>query len=249
MAEDKRIPQLPRAATTAKQGVFAIVDPITDQTVQIAVQAALGATRASFDWQSDTTYSIGDLRLYNGLTVWRSLQNNNTGNVPTEGAWWTQETISTADGITDTAYSSGVFTYESSKVIYNNAQYYLQTAAPFKSTDIVTEIGNGDWAAAVVGATGITTINAATYTVLTTDQILSVLYTITGAATITIPTSLITAGFNKLVIKDTGGNSQNNNITIIGGSSELIDGSTSLIINGNYAAVNLYSDGTAIYIY
>ena len=146
---DKRIVQLGKAATTAKQGVFAIVDPITDQTVQLAVQSALGATRADMDWQSDTTYPIDDFVLYNGLTAWKSLQNANTGNVPAENAWWTAITISPADGITDTQHANGLFTYDDSKIIYNDAQYYLQDAAPFESSDIAAEIIAGNWAGPV----------------------------------------------------------------------------------------------------
>lgn len=153
MAETgKRITQLGKAAATAKQGVFAIVDPITDKTVQLAVQAALGATRASMDWQSDTTYATDDFVLFNGLTAWKSLQNSNTGHTPTEGAWWTSQTISPADGITDTQHQNGLFTYEDSKIIYNDAQYYLQIASPYESTDIGAEIIAGDWAGPVAVA-------------------------------------------------------------------------------------------------
>jgi len=141
---DLRITQLGKAASTAKAGVFPIVDPITDKTVQIAVQNSLGAVRANMDWQSDVTYAIGDLVLFNSL-VWESLQNSNTGNIPTENTFWTNEPISLADGITDTQYATGVFTYNNSKVINNNAQLFLQTAAPFKSTDIAAEIIAGDW--------------------------------------------------------------------------------------------------------
>lgn len=150
MAEQgKRIIQLGKAASTAKSGVFAIVDPITDQTVQIAVQAALGATRASFDWQSDTTYDLDNKVLYNGLTAWKSLQASNVGNVPSENTWWTELTISPADGITDTQHANGLFTYDDSKIIYNDAQYYLQVAAPYESSDIAAEIVAGDWAGPV----------------------------------------------------------------------------------------------------
>ena len=146
---DKRIVQLGKAATTAKQGVFAIVDPITDKTVQIAVQNSLGAVRASFDWQSDTTYALDDIVLYNGLTAWKSLQGSNTGNVPAENSFWTELTISVADGITDTQHANGLFTYEDSKVIFENAQYFVQVAAPYESTDIAAEIIAGDWAGPV----------------------------------------------------------------------------------------------------
>ncbi len=151
MSDDgKRIVQLPPSASTAKDGAFAIVDPITDQTVQIAVQSALGATRASFAWQSDVSYSIGDFVLLNGLTVWRSLINSNLSNIPSENAFWSQEPISLADGITDTQYATGVFTYDDSKVIHENTSYFLQVSAPFKSTDIAAEILAGTWAARVI---------------------------------------------------------------------------------------------------
>ena len=142
---DKRIPQLGKAATTAKDGVFAIVDPITDKTVQIEVQKALGAVRADMDWQSDTTYALGDFVLYIGIP-WKSLQSSNVGNIPAENTFWTEEIISTADGITDTQWAAGLFTYNNSKIVYNNAQYYLQTSAPFESSDIAAEIIAGNWA-------------------------------------------------------------------------------------------------------
>ena len=58
--EGKRITQLGKAAATATQGAFAIVDPITDKTVQIEVQSALGAVRADMEWDVTSTYSIGD---------------------------------------------------------------------------------------------------------------------------------------------------------------------------------------------
>ncbi len=152
---DKRIVQLGKAAATAKDGVFAIVDPITDQTVQIEVQKALGASRANMDWQSDTTYELDDIDPFKNFVLflglaWKSLQASNTGNIPTENTFWTAETISPADGVTDTQHTNGLFTYDDSKVIHNNAQYYLQVAAPYLSADIAAEITAGDWDAAGV---------------------------------------------------------------------------------------------------
>jgi hypothetical protein len=141
-----RIFQLPRSAATAKSGVFAIYDPITDKTVQISVQEAIGASRAAMDWSADTTYASGAIVLFAGLTAWQSLVNANTGNKPTENSYWTQLDISPADGISDTNYAEGLFTFHSSKVIYNNTPYYLQVAAPYLSSDIDAEILAGDWA-------------------------------------------------------------------------------------------------------
>lgn len=39
-------------------------------------------------YDAGTTYADGDLVWYDG-NVWESLQDSNTGNTPTEGAWWT----------------------------------------------------------------------------------------------------------------------------------------------------------------
>lgn len=143
--DGKRIPQLPAANATAKDGVLAIVDPITDQTQQIAIQKALGATRADMEWQVATTYAIGDHVLRNGLTAWTSLVNSNIGNAPSENSFWTSEPISIGDGITLTQHGTGLFTYNNSLVVNNFAIYQLNVAAPFKSVDFATELTNADF--------------------------------------------------------------------------------------------------------
>jgi len=93
----------------------------------------------------------------------------------------------------------------------------------------------------------VTTVNAATYSVLATDKILHVTYTTTGSTLITVPTALITAGFD-VVIKDGGGNAGTNNITVEGALSETIDGDTEWLIDGDYDWLRLYSDGSNMFI-
>lgn len=148
--EDRRIPQLPASSTGFKQGELAIYNPINDITERTKVMEALGAVRASMAWQAGTTYAADNIVLYNGLTAWTSLVGSNLGNVPAENSFWTEETISDADGITDTQWSAGLFTYDDSKVIYQNSAYFLQVAAPFVSSNIVTEIANGDWGTLII---------------------------------------------------------------------------------------------------
>jgi len=92
----------------------------------------------------------------------------------------------------------------------------------------------------------VTSINVAAYALLITDTILSVSYA--GACTITIPTAQITNG-RRLVIKDAGGLAGTNNITIATEGAETIDGSATAVINSDYSAINIYSDGTNLYIY
>jgi len=96
--------------------------------------------------------------------------------------------------------------------------------------------------------TPFTTVNSATYAVKTTDLILHVTYSATGACTITIPTAQMIQG-RLLIIKDAGGLAATNNITIVTEGSETIDGISSSILNGNYNSVNLYSDGQNLFIY
>ena len=90
----------------------------------------------------------------------------------------------------------------------------------------------------------VTTVNAATYDLLASDDILNVTYTATGAVTsLTLPTAQCVSG-RVIVIKDAGGNAGTNNITIATQGAEKIDGLDTLVINNNYNSVTLYSDGT-----
>ncbi len=88
----------------------------------------------------------------------------------------------------------------------------------------------------------ITTVNAATYDLLASDDILNVTYTATGAVTsLTLPTAQCVAG-RTIVIKDAGGNAGTNNITIY--SADNIDGAGTYVINSDYDSITLYSTGT-----
>ena len=94
-----------------------------------------------------------------------------------------------------------------------------------------------------------TTVNAATYSLLITDNIVHVTYTSTGAVTaLTLPTAQVVAG-RVLVIKDAAGNAATNTITIDTQGAETIDGAATFVINSNYGAINLYSDGSNWFVY
>ena len=94
----------------------------------------------------------------------------------------------------------------------------------------------------------ITVVAAATYDLLITDEVLHVTYTGTGAVTsLTLPTAQATNG-RMFIIKDAGGGASTYNITIDTEGAETIDGSDTLVLNSDYAAVILYSDGTNWFI-
>lgn len=89
-----------------------------------------------------------------------------------------------------------------------------------------------------------TTVADIAYTVLVTDLIVAYT-TLTAARTVTLPAAA-TAGARKVyIIKDEAGTAATNNITIDGNASEVIDGSTTKIINTNYGSVTIYCNGTA----
>ena len=103
-----RINELPRASTGIRSGVYPKYNPIAGRVEQVAIQHDLGATRASMDWNATTTYVIDDYVLFQGLTAWKSLQNGNQGNIPAENSFWTEVSISEADGITLSTHSNGL---------------------------------------------------------------------------------------------------------------------------------------------
>lgn len=95
----------------------------------------------------------------------------------------------------------------------------------------------------------VTVVNAATYDILATDDILHVTYTATGAVTsITWPTAQMVDG-RTLIIKDGGLNAGTNNITIDTEGSETIDGEATLVITSDGESVSLYCDGSDLFIH
>jgi hypothetical protein len=107
--------------------------------------------------------------------------------------------------------------------------------------------GVGTWVTA--GTTKkITTVAAGTYDILKSDEILNVTYTATGAVTIDFKTAQFIAG-RTIVIKDAGGLAGTNNITLTTEAAQTIDGAATAVINSNYSAINVYCDGTNLFIY
>ena len=73
--------------------------------------------------------------------------------------------------------------------------------------------------------------------------------TTAGAVTVTLPTAAEIASGKQLVIKDEGGLAGINNITITTYDAALIDGVPSVKLESNYAAINIYYNGSGWHIY
>lgn len=93
-----------------------------------------------------------------------------------------------------------------------------------------------------------TDVAVADYTTFTTDSILSVSYSLTGDSTVTLSTLDLIEG-RRLVIKDTGGNATEYNITVRSQNNELLDDALTLVLYTDYGSVGIYSDGAAWFIY
>jgi len=131
---------------------------------------------------------------------------------------------------------------ENSNADSDNALIYGEFANDFLRVNGSLEVTEANYRS-------ITTVNAATYDLTGTDFILNVTYTGTAAVTsLTLPTAETEEG-RIIVIKDAGGNAGSNNITIDTEAAQTIDGSATLVINGDYDSVSLYCDGSNWFIY
>ena len=102
------------------------------------------------------------------------------------------------------------------------------------------------WSAIAVAPTAPTTSAAGNYTVLTTDKVILKTGITGGGDTVTMPAAPTTGQI--FIIKDASGTATTNNITVDTSGAPLIDGSATLIINGNYNAVTLQFDGVNYFI-
>jgi len=82
------------------------------------------------------------------------------------------------------------------------------------------------------------------YQILKTDYIVSVQTdTLTSSVTLTLPDASLCINGQSFIIKDEGGNANNRNIIINSTNSDIIDGTTSIILESPFASVNLYTNG------
>jgi len=88
-----------------------------------------------------------------------------------------------------------------------------------------------------------TTVTSPSYSVLLSDQLISVQYTSTAPVTITLPQSSSVAEGKTFTIVDEDGNAGTNNITIVRSGSDLLNGQTQVKMNQNYMSLMFY--GTA----
>lgn len=138
-----RPPQLPELANVQAGAYVVGYDPATDRTVKINVSALGGGQETDINWRANVPYATGLIVEY-GLKLWKSLIDNNLGNLPSEGANWTEVSKAGA-GSNITNYTTGVYTYDPTIVLQGGRMYYLLAAKPFESTDFIAELEANQW--------------------------------------------------------------------------------------------------------
>jgi hypothetical protein len=143
----KRIKELsPLTTPLTGEEYLAIYDPLTDNTFKIKSSLLKGASSTVEKWTSSNIYDQNNIAEWD-LKLWLSLEDDNEGNIPSEGLWWTE--VSKSEGNAINYYEAEkAYVVEPSVVLYNSRLYVFDTTVgtlPFYSTDIEAEILLGLW--------------------------------------------------------------------------------------------------------
>jgi hypothetical protein len=135
--------------------------------------------------------------------------------------------------VSSTAGRSSVYIYTGSPSTLAFTVDEVQKTTIGATSSAAVHVVNGGMRHTVRSISGATTLDTTTtdYIVLANSS--------SAGFTITLPAA--TSG-RKLVIKDSGGSAQTNNITI-SPASGTIDGASTFVLNNNYQSVDLVSDG------
>lgn len=125
--------------------------------------------------------------------------------------------------------------------VYANNLYYINDAG------VAVQLTNGN---AIAGGTPIATAFtrlavAGNITILSTDTYTYYEVSTAGARSITLPAANAVSAGRFYWFKDSTGQAATNNITINRAGADTIEGATSKVINDNYQAIMLISDGTS----
>ena len=195
---------------------------------------------------STTSSSYGDLFIKSG-SVWINSKQL-TGSYGLTGSL--TATSFTGSLLGTSSYSintiSASYAQTASYVLNAVSSSYATTASFVQSGD---GIFSGSFSGSLEGKLGPISnttyrLTSGTYTASTADYRIGVKYTLTGSVSIQLPL-ISNVGEIEYKFKDEEGNAKGNNITINPSGSNLIDGSTNIILNRNHIAISLYNDGVS----
>jgi hypothetical protein len=150
MANDKRIPELPPLPGASGAMLIPVYDPISDITYRGSISQINPSQPDRPDqWLPGENYLIGDIVSHDagvGLQIWIAAANN-TGSPPSgSNPDWDLIAISPSGLV---AWQAGLFNVNQASVLFQvNTKwrlFVLAEAAPFVSSNFLTELENGDW--------------------------------------------------------------------------------------------------------
>lgn len=213
-----------------------------------------GGNNALFGYQSGLLLQSGNSNVavgYQAGSVWGAAVSNNIaigniGSVADSG----RIRIGT-NGTQTTAFITGIDGVNVGSVakVVTMASDQLGTATITAGTGISVTPGANTITIASSGTTVLTytAVSTTPYVVLTTDDFLGV-NSSGGTRQINLPNAPTTG--RVIIIKDSGGNANTNNITVTTvGGVVLIDGATSYVMNTQYSSIQVLFDGTTYQIF
>jgi len=135
----------------------------------------------------------------------------------------------------------GIFTQTAGNNAYTTSSIQLGSAGTAPAT--LSVVGGSFLSGALIHKRHTVTDD---YTISTTDYYVGI-DTTGGTVKITLPNAAALTSGQTLVLKDEGGNSHTNAITISGSGADKIDGQNTVVLGSPYAALQLYCDGAAKY--
>jgi len=135
----------------------------------------------------------------------------------------------------------GIFTQTAGNNAYTTSSVKLGAAGTAAAT--LSVAGGSFLSGALIHKRHTTTSD---YTISITDYYVGV-DTTGGAIKVTLPVASTLTSGQTLVLKDEGGLSNTNAITISGSGSDKIDGQNTVVLGSPYAALQLYCDGATKY--
>jgi hypothetical protein len=135
----------------------------------------------------------------------------------------------------------GIFTQTAGNNAYTTSSIQLGSAGTAPAT--LSVVGGSFLSGALIHKRHTVTGD---YTISITDYYIGV-DTAGGAVKITLPNAATLTSGQTLVLKDEGGSSDTNAITISGSGADKIDGQNTVVLGSPYAALQLYCDGATKY--
>lgn len=194
-----------------------------------SLAAATGGTNTAVGSGAGSALTTGTGNILVGYNAGSSLATSDTGNIDIGHV-----------GVAGDSNKIRIGTSQTNTFIQG-----IHGVTPGGATQTVKIDSNGELGSEIVSASGFDsytfiTVSSSPYTVLNTDNVIGI-DTSSIAITITLP-AISSCGKKQYIIADTAGDASGQNITINANVADLINGSVSYVLQGDYNSATLVND-------